>query len=115
MAKKNEYLIKSETTIVKPNMFKVYVRISLKTIKNDDGKEIGRIEKYVTKVDYYPSKVFEFKDGESAYEFDSIGKAMDFCMALACNNYCASVELVPTWNPSNLLVNLKEEKKEETK
>lgn len=89
---RREFTIPKQELCCKLEMYKVFVRI-ITGVDSDTG---AYVEKWVTALEYNP-KTFYYKDGEKAFEFGSIGYAMDFCFAAAVNGFCAKVEIVPTW------------------
>ena len=87
-----DFTIPKQTTIVKVENFKYYVKVLNKVYENGD---IGGT--WVTDVEYYPKKVFHYEKGKKAYEFHTLSEALDFTYALAWNGYSAVVETVPSW------------------
>lgn len=92
---KKSRTIKAENLLMTAESYKFYVKI-LSGEADDEGNFKGFVSTWVTSVCYQP-KEFEYKAGQKAYEFGSLGQALDFVAACAFNGYSATCEIVPTW------------------
>lgn len=83
-------------------MAKCEVKYVICVLFEDKGKY-----KFVSKVEYEPHKVCEWKDGEKAYFFGSKSYAEDICFGLNVNGTSCFVMEIPDYFNEDAFINPK--------